>query len=105
MPGGIGVPVVPLEVDVLRCRIGLDDAPIAIQHVLLALDELPGLADGRLIHRIRRHGFYRLHIGRVAYTWSVSLVSIVAFRAPVRSPGKASSHCFGPNVVLVDRCS
>jgi len=59
MPGGISIPAVPLEVGVLRCRVRLDDTPIAIQHVLLAFDELPGVVDARLIQRIRRHAFYR----------------------------------------------
>src|SRR6478735_9790962 len=56
MPSGIVVPVMRLEELVLVLRLWLSVTPIAVQDVLLGIDEFACARHGLLVHRVRGHG-------------------------------------------------
>src|SRR5580658_8837001 len=55
MPSGVLVPGMTLQEGVLIAGLGLDLAPVAVEHVLAAVDEPLGLPDRVRVHRIRSH--------------------------------------------------
>ena len=66
VPGGVLVPGVLVEVGVLRVRTGLRVAPVAVEDVLLLLDQLAAVGDGGLVHRVRGHVLILPQRSRVA---------------------------------------
>src|SRR4051794_6355677 len=56
VPGGVLVPRVTFEKGVTRVRVGLHLAPVAVQDVLLRLDQLARLCDSALVDLVPRHG-------------------------------------------------
>jgi two-component system OmpR family sensor kinase len=74
VPAGVLFPGVPLQVGVLVARAGLDGPPVAVEHVLTAVDEVLGLR-----HRVGVDGILGHH-------------SILACRYGYVSPGPESAH-------------
>lgn len=55
MPLGVLVPRVGREEGVLLVGAGLHVTPVTLEHVLPALDELPGAREGAFVHGVRGH--------------------------------------------------
>src|SRR4051812_9208869 len=55
MPGCVVVPTVPLEEPVAGLCVRLDVAPVAVEHVLLPVDELAGMTDRPAVHVVLGH--------------------------------------------------
>ena len=74
VPAGVLFPGVPFQVGVLVARAGLDVPPVAVEHVLTAVDEVLGLR-----HRVGVDGILGHH-------------SILACRYGYESPGPGRAH-------------
>ena len=63
-PRGVVLERVPLEVGVLRLRVRLDLAPVAVQDVLPGVDQLSRVSDGGRVDRVGGHGATLLRLAK-----------------------------------------